>query len=406
MKLIIIAWRNLWRNWKRTAITIAAVVLAVIISTLMSSQQEGTYVKMIDNVVKLYSGYIQIFHPGYWESRSIDDVYIADNKLNNLISESPDVSFFTSRMESFTLLSSGEHTRGSALIGIEPEKEDKITKLSRWISEGEYLNTGDNGILLAANLAKNLKVKIGDTITLISQGYHGESAAMLLPLKGILTFPAPQLNSFAAYVTLQNAQQYYSTGNMVTSTVLILSEYKKVDEVKTFLENKLGKDYNILTWADMQPELVQMIDGDRAGAVVMKGILYIIIGFGILGTIIMMMSERRKELGISIAIGMQRYLLQGVLFFETLFIGITGILCGFALSIPLIISLEKNPIPLSGKLAEAYEKFGMEPVIYFASMPSVFITQVIVVFIICLVVALYPVTKISRLSLIKALRGQ
>jgi len=81
MKNLKMAWRNLWRNRKRTLITVAAVFSAVFLSTFMSSMQEGTYTKMIDNIVKFYSGYIQIHHPKYWETKSINDIYVPTKEL-------------------------------------------------------------------------------------------------------------------------------------------------------------------------------------------------------------------------------------------------------------------------------------------------------------------------------------
>jgi putative ABC transport system permease protein len=405
MQLIVMAWRNLWRNWKRSLITIAAVVMAVILSTIMSSMQEGTYVKMIDNVVKFYSGYVQVFKPGYWETRSIDEIYKSDAKLLSNLESNPHITSYTPRLESFTLMSLGDNTKGSALIGIDPERENTITNLKRWVSKGNYLQPNDEGVLLAENLAKNLKANIGDTIVLMSQGYHGESAAMIVPLRGILHFPSPQLNSFAAYISLSKAQEFFSAPELITSLVLMVKEYKEVDKVKKDLSQSFGHSNEIMSWSEMQPELIQMIEGDRAGGIVMKVILYLVIGFGILGTVIMMMSERKKELGITVAVGMQKHTLAIMLFFETLFIALTGIIIGFMLSIPLIYYFESHPIALTGKIADAYQQFGIEPAFYFTMMPKIFIQQIIIVFCLTLLIGMYPVVKTFRMQVIKSIRG-
>jgi ABC-type lipoprotein release transport system permease subunit len=228
---------------------------------------------------------------------------------------------------------------------------------------------------------------------------------MLAPLRGIVTFPSPQLNSFAAYITLAKAQEFYSAQDMVTSMVLMVNEYKEVDRIKKNMIQHFSGKYEIMSWSDMQPELIQMIEGDRAGGVVMKFILYLVIGFGILGTIIMMMSERRKELGITIAVGMQKYTLAFILFIETLFIGLIGVLTGFILSIPLITYLKNNPIALTGKIAQVYEQFGIEPVFYFTIMPGIFYEQMIIVFALTLLISLYPIVKIFRMHVIRAIHS-
>ena len=249
-----------------------------------------------------------------------------------------------------------------------------------------------------------MKIKIGDTLTLLSQGYHGESAAGLFPVRGILKFPSPQLNNFGAYISLKAAQNFFSAPGMVTSNVIIVNDYKHVDKLNSSLQEKFP-DYNFMTWKQIQPELLQMIEGDRAGGVVMKLVLYLVIGFGILGTVIMMMSERRREMGITIAIGMQKYILMGTLFFETLYISLVGVIGGFLFSIPVISIMERNPILLTGKIAVAYEQFGIEPVLYFAMLPKVFIEQAVIVFIITFVIVFYPITKVSNMKIINAIRA-
>ncbi|MBN2350878.1 MAG: ABC transporter permease [Bacteroidales bacterium] len=405
MKNLTIAWRNLWRNKRRTLITAAAVALAVFFSTLMSSMQEGTYSKMIDNIVKFYSGYLQIHHNDYWETRSIDDSYVPGQDLKDALNSTDEIELYVPRIESFTLLSTGNVTKGAALIGIDPEEENKITNLSQWVSTGEYLSKGDKGILVAVNIAKQLKAEIGDTLVLISQGYHGASAAGLFPIKGILKFPSPDLNNFGAYIDLDAARDFFSVPDMVTSMVLLVSDYDHVQKIKHAIQEKVGDKYSIMTWDEMQPEIVQMIEGDRAGGVVMKAILYIVIGFGILGTIIMMMSERKRENGIMIAIGMQKYRLQTMLFYETLLIGLVGVIAGFVLSIPIISIFVNNPIPLPAEIGEAYEMFGLEPAMYFSLVPKVVLNQLITVFVITLCIAVYPVIQIINLKVSNALRA-
>lgn len=398
------AWRNLWRNKRRTTITVTAIVVAVLMSTCMSSMQEGMYSKMIDNVVKFYSGYLQIHHNNYWESKSINDVYKPDKRFYIVLDSVKDIVHYVPRVESFSLISTGENTKGGAIIGIDPEPEDKLSKLSKWIHKGEYLKKDDDGIMVAVNLAKNLKINIGDTLILLSQGYHGATAAGLFPVRGILKFPSPDLNNFGAYIDIRMAQDFFSMPGMVTSTAILVNNYSDVTTVKNELETKLQNSYSIMTWDEMQPEIVQMIEGDRAGAVIMKAVLYIVVGFGILGTIIMMVAERKRESGITVAIGMQKRKLQTVMFYETLYMGFLGVFFGFLLSVPLILVLLNNPIPLPGETTEVYEKFGFEPVIYFGAQAKVFVNQVITVFAMSLLISLYPVIKIKNLKVANALR--
>jgi ABC-type antimicrobial peptide transport system permease subunit len=137
----------------------------------------------------------------------------------------------------------------------------------------------------------------------------------------------------------------------------------------------------------------------------MKAILYIVIAFGIFGTIMMMIAERRREFGVMISIGMQKQKLAVILFFETLFIGLIGILSGIAVSLPLLFIQARNPIPLSGNTAKLMEDFGFEPYMFFSTAFEVFWQQAVSVFILTLLIGIYPVVASLRIKAIKALHG-
>ena len=405
MKNLKLAWRNIWRNKRRTLITTASIFFGVFLATMMTSMQEGIYSKMIDNVVSFYSGYIQIHQKDYWDNKTLENTFVPNDSIQNLLTNNKFVTKFAPRLENFTLVSSGKNTKGAALIGIDPIKEDNITGRSKWVIQGEFLSTGDNGALIAINIAKNLNVSIGDTIILLSQGYQGVTAADLVPIKGILDFPSPQLDNLGLFVSLTKAQQFYSAQGRITSYVIMTDDYNNVTHAKHVLQNQIGSELKAQTWAEMDPTTKQLIEGDRAQGVIMKGILYLLIGFGVFGTVIMMIAERRKELGVLVAIGMKKGKMAAILMYETILIGIVGVLAGFAFSIPIIQFLVGNPIPITGEMGEAYELFGMEPAIYFDNALGIFMNQILIILLISFVVGIYPITKVIRLKVTKALRA-
>ncbi len=160
-----------------------------------------------------------------------------------------------------------------------------------------------------------------------------------------------------------------------------------------------------MSWDELQPELVSMIEADKAGGIFMKLILYMVIGFGIFGTIIMMMAERIRELGVTIAIGMQRYTMGSILFIETILTGIVGSFFGILGSIPIVSYLYNNPIVLTGNAAKTMEEMGMEPLMYFSISPFVFYNQALTIFILTLIIGIYPIYKAYKLQVNQALRA-
>jgi len=405
MKNIRLAWRNLWRNKRRTLITVASIFFGVILSTIMNSMQDGTYANMIDMMVKLSSGYIQVQNPEFKENKSINNVFSPSKEQLQKIIEIKEVTTVTQRLESFALLSSGPNTRGGAVIGIEPDNDKQTSNLQNWISQGEFLEKGDNGVLVTFNVAKHLNLGVNDTIVLISQGYHGVTAAGKYPIKGILTFSTPQMNNIGVFMDLQNAQQLFSAEGMITSILIMVDDYTNVLSAQHKISEIANGSLAVLNWKELNPELVQYIESDKYSAYLMLGILYVVIGFGIFGTIIMMVAERKRELGVMVAVGMQKYKLAMVLFYETILIGLVGVLAGFVVSVPIILFLVQNPISLPAEMAEIYAQYGFDPYLFFGTAPNVFINQVLTVFIITLVVSLYPIFKVKNLIISKALRA-
>jgi ABC-type lipoprotein release transport system permease subunit len=399
------AWRNIWRNKKRTIITMMSIFLAIFLSLFTRSMQVGSYGNMISNAVKLSTGYIQVQAKDYWENRSINETFIKQDSITALLEEDENITAALPRLESFALASSGEHTKGTIVIGTNPELEDDLNKYSYKIVAGEYLNSSDNSILVAEKLAEFLNVTIGDTIVLLGQGYHGITAAGQFPIKGILKLPIPQLNNQLVILPLKEAQYFYAAENRLTSISIMLKDAEKLDESLKYIKTGLNESYEVMRWQDMNREMVQSIEADNIGGVIMLGILYIVIGFGVFGTIMMMTMERRKEFAVMISIGMQKFKILQVVAWETIFIGAVAIIAGVIFSYPILYYLSLNPIPLTGEIAVSMEAFGAEPILPFSVKPTIFINQTISVMVIAFVAVLYPLSVILRFNVLKAMRS-
>ncbi len=404
MNYLLIAWRNLWRNRRRSLITIASVFFGVLLATLMYSLMDGIYGNMIDMMVKLSTGYMQVQDPDYRDTRSINDIFYPDDDLLNAVESNEKVTSVARRLESFALLSSGPNTRGGAVIGIEPGKDSETSNLARWISHGSFLEDGDRRVLVTANVASHLNLEVNDSIILMGQGYRGVTATGLYPVGGILTFSTPQMNDIGVFMDISLAQELYQTEGMITSLMIMVEDYTDVERVYSDIEEVAGT-LEVADWRELNPELVNFIEGDRAAGMVMIYLLYIIIGFGILGTVIMMVAERRRELAVMVAVGMQKYRLGIILFTETVLIGLVGVVSGFAASVPVILYLIGNPVRLPDRMADAYLEFGIEPFLFFGAAPQVFISQVVTVFVITMTVSLYPLMKVKNLIVSKSLKS-
>jgi len=381
-------------------------MFALFFAIIMRGFQKGSYAKMKENAITSYSGYIQIHKKGYWDDKNINNVFSLDEKTVKKLAFDSRVIDIIPRLESFTLASSGVSTKGVAIMGVSPEKEDKMTKIKSYLQKGKYINENDKAVLVAADLAKFLKVKVGDTLVLFSSGYHGQTAAGLYPVKGILKLPTPEMNKGTIYMPMKEAQTFFSTNNQLTALVFNLHEIDDVQDIKKTVSQMIDlNNYEVMGWEIMNKELLQMIESDNAGGVIMIAILYMVIAFGIFGTVLMMTNERIREFSVMISVGMQKRKLALVVILELFFLTVLAVIAGIIISLPLMFYFVYNPIRFSGEALEAMKDFNFEPVMPISMEPEIFIMQAISISIISLIAMSYPAIKIMKLDVVNGLRS-
>ena len=402
-----LAWRNIWRNKRRTLITVASIFFAVVIAICMKSFQEGAYEQMIESAAGFYTGYAQVHHAGYWEDQTLENSFEVSEALFEESEAHPLVAQAVPRLESFALASSEVHTKGCQVVGIDPKKEDVLTQLSQRVVEGQYMSeSSPMGALMGSGLADRLKLKVGDTLVLLGQGYHGVSAAGKYPVVGKVKLASPEMDKQMVYLPVEEAQYLYGADQRLTSISLAVESPRRVQSIVNNLEQKLPDSYEVMSWQEMMPELVQMIDADRAGNVVTLGILYVIIAFGIFGTVLMMTAERKYEFGILTSIGMKKPKLAFTVSLELFFMSLIGVIAGALCSLPIVYYFNKNPVDMGQEAREAYEAMGvsMEAVIPMTIDPGIFLNEAFTVFAMTLLIAIYPFWKIMRLKPIQAMK--
>ncbi len=400
-----LAWRNIWRNKRRSYITIASITFAVLLACAMRSVQLGSYERMIETAARFFTGYIQIHKAGYWEDKTIDNSFPYTQGLIDKVAETEGVLEVVPRIESFALASFEQKTRGTMVLGIEPEKEHKLTEVKDKLVEGTYLKSDDQSIMIAKGLADYLRVGIGDSVVLIGQGYHGTNAVGIYPVSGIMNFPVPEQNNSTIYLPLKEAQWLYATGDQLSSLSLVIDKANHVDRIVADISKEVDLEaYEVMGWKDLIPELVQGIEIDNISSKVMIWILYIVIGFGMFGTFLMMTAERMYEFGVLLSIGMKRIRMQFVIFLEMALMASIGVVIGVMISLPFIVYYHFHPIYFGGEMQAAIEDFGVEAAYYFSMQPSLFYNQAWAIFLMAGILSLYPLIVIHKLKPVKAMR--
>ena len=367
--------------------------------------KEGTYTNMIKSMIGAYVGYIQIQDTAYADNKKLDFAFDYSDSLKFLLNDHPLINAYTPRLESFALAASEVVTKGVLVVGMDPVKEQAVNQLKDRVSDGDYLLPKDNGVLLGSGLADYIQVGVGDTIVLLGQGYQGVNAVGKYPVRGLVKFGSPELSKQLVFLSLFEAQYLYNTEGMVTHIVLDPESKEKTDRIAQQVKSDIPHQYAVLPWEEITPDLKNMIETDRVEGYVFMFILYMVIAFGILGTIIMMLTERKYEFGILVGIGMKRWTLALTIWMEIILISVAGVLVGILGAIPVCAYFYWKPIRFGADLGKMMEDYGMEAVLQSSIEPGIFIQQAIVVAIISMIIALYPFLKLLRMRAIEYLQS-
>ena len=407
------AWRNIWRNPRRTILTVMAIAFACVLLVFMLSFQLAGYDTMINSSVKIHTGHIQIQARGYEEKKNIRLTINEPDDLEPLVEGLPEVSAYTFRGRGFALVSSRDRSYGVMIEGVDPRNEARVSTLADIIQQGDYLSadslgSGMAGALIGRILARNLKVGVGDELTILGQARDGSVAATVVRIKGIYASGMEAFDRSAIQIPLVEFQSVFNMGPAVHEMVILTRSLKDVALVKEKLSAQLAAIKNqpeliALDWETLIPGLKQAIEIDLVSGLIFYVILILVVAFSILNTFLMAIMERTHEFGIMMAVGTKPGRLMQLVLAESTFMTMVGVVGGIVIGCLLTLFFSTRGIDLGGS-SEMLRQFGIPSRLYpQLSLLSV-VTGPLAVLVITLIAALYPALKIRRLTPVEALR--
>lgn len=400
------AWRNLWRNKRRTLITAGSVMFALVLALFTDSMTKGSHEQMIGNTLRFGTGYLQIQDTAYFESPSLDLGFELPQGLEDqLLTTLGKDAYLVPRIESFILAAGEINTRSAFLIGIIPELENRMNGFLSFVQQGRLFEKNKQELLLGEGLAQRLSLGVGDTLVLVGQGFQGIQAAGKYAISGLVKHPMEGLNNQIIYMDLEESAWLFSMDTKVSHYLIMSNDDLFALGIQESMQPLLEKEgLAILHWKELQPDLVKALVFDLASGRVMQLILYLVISFGIFGTVLTMTLERQKEFAILVSLGMKRHILAMQCFLETIMISFLGVISGLIIGLPVLIYFFYHPIPLTGDLSEMVKEYGMEPFLPFSLSHEVFLFQGLVMLIISLIITTYPVWRSLTFPILENLR--
>jgi len=402
-----LAWRNLWRQPRRTWLTTGAMVFSNILLVFMISLQLGMYSLMINNTLRIFSGHMQVQAQGYKDEQKMRQVVPDVRGLAERLRTELGTNTIAARGWAFALASSEERSYGIGIYGVEPEYEPGVSSIPGLVKQGRFLGDSTaSEVVVGKVLARNLKVEVGDELTLLGSGRDGSFAAAVVTVVGIFESGVPDIDRNIAEMPLGAFQDVFYMDGAGHQVVAMAPSLGEAPLMESRLKSLLPPDENlvVLDWDELQPGLKQAIQADISSAFFMYGVLVILVAFSVLNTQLMSVLERTHEFGIVMALGLRAGRLGRLVMLETLLMGVMGLLLG-AIAGALVTSwFSVNGLVIPG-MEEMAATFNLPPRMHpRVSLLTMFLGPTVVLAF-TLLAALYPALRLHRLQPVQAMRA-
>lgn len=400
--LLTIAWRNIWRNRSRSLVIIGAIILGIWALSFLNSWMMGMGEMYVADIIDNQTSHIQIHNEEFLKEHKSEFVIPNSNEVINELKRTQGIESMSARIIVNGIVTAPRMSKGVSIRAVNPADEAAVVNLNNKIKAGDYFNDEKrNPILIGEALAEKLKIKVGKKITLQYQDLNGELTAQVYRIVGLYSSGNTKIDQGIVYVRHQDFAPVFKNEGNVHEIAIRVNDFEKTKTIATGLGVTL-RNLKVQNYEEVMP-MIKLFDTQfKTSGSIITTIVMIALIFGIINTMLMAVLERVKELGVLMAVGMNRIRVFGMIVIETLLLSIVGLPVGIVMGFITVVYLNKNGIDLSSYEA-GLSDFGMSSMIYPYIDPSFFVSISISVFFTALMASLYPAFKATRLRPIEAI---
>jgi putative ABC transport system permease protein len=398
-----IASRNIWRSRKRSLIIIAAVSIGLWAGIFMMAFYNGMIEQRINSAITDELSHIQVHHPEFRKEYDIKYHLSEGRKIVETIRKDSKIKAVAGRIILKGMIASASGSSGITINGIMPEVEQELTNLHEKIIKGNYFNPQKtNEIILSEKLSKKLKLNLNKKTILTFQDAEGNLASGAFRITAIYKTVNGPYDDSNVFVKITDIDSLAGIPNAMNEIAILLKSNTELEEIQKKLEDKFPKT-EVKNWMEISPELGLTISVGDQMVFIFMGIILLALAFGIVNTMMMSVLERTREIGMLLALGMNKFKIFMMILLETLFLIIAGCPVGILLAIVSIGITQRTGIDFSN-FSEAYSSFGYSSIIYPSLTARQFGIIMLLVFITALFSALFPARRALKLNPAESLK--
>lgn len=407
----IIAWRNIWRSRTRTLVVIGAIALGVWAALFMTGFATGMMNSYIDNAIEQVVSHVQLHDPRFEQDKDVRYRISDPAAVVQALEANPNVQAVSMRSLSNGMIASSKTTRGIQINGVVPEMESAIRHLDQLVIEGNYFDPEKNNqILIGQRLAEKLKVDLRKKVVLTFQDLDGNITSAAFRIEGLFKTDNKPFDESQVFVQQKDLNQLLQPAGvadgqaapLVHEIAVLLQDVDQVSPAATAWTAEFP-NLQVETYREISPDLQLYENQMKTVSLIYLTVIMLALLFGIVNTMLMAVLERFRELGMLMAIGMNKFRIFFMIVMETVMLCLVAAPFGLLLGWGTITYLGHRGLDLSA-YSESVEQYGMSDMIYFGVDPIVYWQVPVGVAITALIAAIYPALKAIRLQPVEAIR--
>lgn len=403
--ILSISWKNIWRSKSRSLIIMTAITLGIYGGLFLVAFMVGMTDQRTASAIKTETAHVVIHKKAYKVNTDFTNYITNVSNIEAALKNNERIAGYSKRIIVHSLASTAETGTGVKIIGIDPKTEPLVSNINTKITEGQYFGEiRGKPVVIGKKLADKLNVGIRSKIVLQLQDTSGMFFPVAFRVAGIYKTSNTTFDELNVFVRNTDIRPLTGLNERSYHEVAIL--LKSNTDVFTFdneLKEKLP-NYLVENWKEANLMLGYTADVMDQYMVIIMAIILLALFFGIVNTMLMAIMERTKEIGMLMAIGMNKTKVFLMIMFETTLLSSTGAIIGIILGMLTTLYFGTHGLNLS-LWSKGLESIGYDPVVYLKLAPAYLLSVVFMVVVTSFLASVYPAIKALKLNPVEAIRS-
>ncbi|MCL1938635.1 MAG: ABC transporter permease [Candidatus Azobacteroides sp.] len=394
------AWKNIGRNKVRSAVILLAITLGLTASVFAVAFMNGMINQKVEDTIRIEMTHLQINTQKFIDENEIEDV-LADSILESRIRSIPEVIGVSPRILLTVMAATSHKTGGAQVVAIDPEKEKQVSRLYTCIPDslGNFFSENiPNSIVVGRKFAEKYQVQLHSKIILSFVNLEEEQVSAAFRICGIFHTNNPAYEEAKMFIRANDARAL--TGIKADSIhemaiQLTNNKDKTVAKVQTQITPMLPNGVEIRNWKEISPIMGVYTGFMQIELMIIVAIILFALGFGIVNANLMSVLERKQELNMLMAIGMNRKKVMQLIVTESTILTLLGGFWGMLIGLAIALATGKTGIDVSASLG-SYQQLGIATIIHPLITFNQFVIIAVMVVIIGILSAIFPARMATK----------